>query len=118
MPANWDPNQHIDSETGRIEWPTGPMTDIDPDYEPRWVEAWVVQGGGIGPGQVWAGPSQSSAQSSWTGFQSGRWTAPEAGWRNGRFAPGPAVGISLLALRDDDGHYQYDWWFDVVTLRD
>jgi hypothetical protein len=116
MPANWDTYQNL-STTNRVEWPTGPMTGLNQGSAPRWVEAWVVQGGGMGPGNTWTGPSQGTTQSSWSGWVANRWTAAEPGWINGSFQPGPALGISLLALRNSTaGSYEYDWWFDVVVL--
>ena len=117
MPANWDPTQYINPGNGRIEWPTGPITGVDPGFEPIWVEAWAVQGGGLSPDQILTGPSESTSQSSWSGWVPGRWTAAEPGWKNGQFHPGPAMGISLLALRNGAGGYKYEWWFEVVALQ-
>jgi hypothetical protein len=123
MPANWDLYQSVYS--GRVEWPTGPMT-LTPDFAPRWVEAWVVQGGGMGPGQDLPGPSQCTFQSSpWSdwGLGSTRWTADAPRWINGNgsFQTGAgldaALGISLLASRHTvTGDYEFNWWFDVIIL--
>jgi hypothetical protein len=117
MPANWDPIQTLNG--GRVEWPTGPMT-LSPGFSPRWVEAWVVQGGLMGPGDTWTGPSQSTGQSSpWSGWGPGstQWTADAPGWINGNgsFQAGAAIGISVLASRNA-GTYEYHWWFEVVAL--
>ena len=112
MPANWDPYQNINS--GRVEWPTGPMT-LNPGFDPKWVDAWVVQGGGMGPGDTWTGPCQSTTQSS--GWMPGTWTADALKWINGSFQAGPAIGVSILASRNSTaGTYEYHWWFDVVVL--
>jgi hypothetical protein len=118
MPANWDLNQHL-SAAGRVEWPTGPITDVDENVDqPKWVQAWVVQGGaGEGPGTILGGPSQSAGQSDWSGFKPGYWTAAEPGWINGQFTPGLAVGISLLALRQAGGTCKHEWWFELVNLQ-
>jgi len=123
MPGNWDLTQHVNPANGRIEWPTGPITDVAPGFNPTWVEAWVVQGGGLLDNEVWTGSSQSSRQSPWTGFAPDRWTATEPGWRQGQFQPGTAsvpafaLGIALLALRNNAGAYEYEWWHEVVFLR-
>ncbi|OWV98650.1 hypothetical protein ATY81_26865 [Rhizobium sp. R72] len=118
MPANWYLTQHLNPNNGRIEWPGGPITGVDPGYDPKWVEAWAVQGGGLSATQIWMGPSQSTTQSSWSGFTPGSWAAAEPGWKNGNFQPGLAMGISLLALRNNaTGTYEYEWWFEVVMLQ-
>lgn len=119
MAANWDPFQNLNS--GRVEWPTGPMT-VSSGFGPKWVEAWVVQGGLMGPGDTWTGPSQSTGHSSpWSGWGAGstQWTADTPGWASGTFQPGPAVGIALLASRSTATPYtyEYEWWFDVVVLQ-
>ncbi|HWY82604.1 MAG TPA: hypothetical protein VNY10_11865 [Roseiarcus sp.] len=89
---------------------------VDPGYAPTWVQAWVVQGAGMGAGITSTGPSQNAAESSWSGWAPGRWTAAEPGWINGSFNPGPALGIALVALRSATGT-EFDWWFDVVNLQ-
>src|SRR4051812_35819886 len=91
MPANWAPFQKISN--GRVEWPTGPMTGLDADSYPPWVEAWVVQGAHTSRNHIWVGSSQSTIQSSWSGFVMGQWTATEPGWKSGSFQAGPALGI-------------------------
>jgi hypothetical protein len=96
MPANWDYYQTLNS--GRIEWPKGDMT-LSAGFTARWVEAWAVQGGGMGAGLDY------------------RWTADSPGWIAGSFQAGPAVGIALLASRNSAGVYQYNWWFGVVVLQ-
>jgi hypothetical protein len=124
MPGNWDLIQHVNPANGRIEWPTGPIADVHPGFNPRWVEAWVVQGEGLLEDHFWTGPSQSSRQSPWSGFAPDRWTATEPGWTQGQFqagtasAPEFAVGIALLALRNNAaGTYEYEWWHEIVLLR-
>lgn len=117
MPANWAPLQKLSN--GRVEWPTGPMTGLHPNFEPTWVEAWVVQSTtGANPAdKILTGPSQSTAQSSWTGFTPNQWTAAEPGWKSGVFYAGPALGISLLAMRNKTtGDHEFDWWFQPITL--
>lgn len=116
MPANWAPLQKL--LNGRVEWPTGPMTGLHANFEPTWVEAWVVQGTGTNQADmIWSGPSQSTAQSSWTGFVSGQWTAAEPGWKSGTLYAGPALGITLLAMRNKvTGDHEFDWWFDPIIL--
>jgi hypothetical protein len=126
MPANWASHQKLFN--GRVEWPTGPMTGLHQGFAPKWVEAWVVQGTGwtdvpaadasvADPTQdvIWQGPSQSTAQSSWSGFVPNQWTAAEPGWRSGNFSAGPALGITLLAMRSN-GAVEFDWWVDGITL--
>jgi hypothetical protein len=116
MPANWDIYQNLNS--GRVEWPTGPMT-LSPGFAARWVEAWVVQGGGMGAGFDLPGPSQSTAHGSgWSAFMPNQWTADAPRWITGSFQAGPAMGISLLASRNSAlGTYEFNWWFDVVVLQ-
>jgi len=122
MPANWFYGQHV--VNGRVEWPIGPITGVTGTFKPTWVDAWVVQGGGPDQSdQILAGPSQSTSQSSWSGFEpidaqgNGYWLASERGWKSGRFQAGTAaVGISLLALRDNAGNVEYDWWFQAIIL--
>ena len=91
---------------------------VSPGFTARWVEAWAVQGGGMGAGLDLPGPSQSSHHGSgWSAFMPNRWTADAPGWINGSFQAGPAVGIALLASRDGQGAYEYNWWFGVVILQ-
>jgi hypothetical protein len=133
MPGRWNPIQHVNPANGQIEWPTGPIDDVDAGFSPRYVDAWVVQGGPATGGKVFVtGPSQSNRQSS--GFvlpaggspgTPGKWEAKDNGWRQGQFqagtasAPKFATGIALMALRKTAGGvntYEYEWWFEVVTL--
>jgi hypothetical protein len=111
MPRNWDQYQNINFVTQQVEWPRGPMTfeDLDPDLEPVWVEAWVLQGT--------TNASQRTAQ--WTGWAQGIWTADgiPPGWKIGNFQTGPAKGIALLAMRNPQtGAVDYDWWVDPIVL--
>jgi len=123
--GKWYLTQHV-SANGRIEWPEGPIDPPDPGFSPVWVEAWVVQGGGMIDGHVWTGTSQSSKQSLWSGFTPGEWTAAEPGWIQGQFTPGTvanpqfAIGIALLALQNNAGPapaYEYEWWYEIVFLQ-
>ena len=117
MPGNWDTYQHLNN--GRVEWPTGPLTDVDFGAErPTWLQAWVVQGGPPQDGTtIYQGPSQNTTQSSWFGWVPGRWTAAEPGWVSGNLQPGAAVGIALLALYNTNtGTYEYEWWHDAIVL--
>jgi hypothetical protein len=119
--GNWDHYQHLNPNNGRVEWPTGPTGTLDPGYEPGWVDAWVVQGDilpGIPlPGVYLPGPSQSSRGSGPGAFASNQWTAATPGWKNGNLAPGPALGIALIAMYNENGGYEFDWWFKTVILR-
>ena len=76
MPANWDHYQQTNN--GRVEWPQGDITNIPPgNFVPRWVEAWVVQGGGMGAGSFSPGPTQSTSHSPhWSG-----WAQPYDRWK-------------------------------------
>jgi hypothetical protein len=116
MPANWDPQQHLN--TGRVEWPTGPIRNTPGNYRPWWVEAWVVQGGTMEEETFQPGPTQRTSHGPhWSGWgQYYRWNADMAGWVNGAFQTGPALGISLLALRDPAGNCLYEWWYDYIVL--
>lgn len=117
MPAgNWDFYQPLSN--GKVEWPTGTTGTLDAGYEPAWVQAWVVQGGGQVAGIYNPGPTQSSTQSSWSGWAPpGRWTAGEPGWVNGPLQPGPAAGIALMALYDRNSDtYEYEWWVSPIEL--
>ncbi|CAM5767931.1 hypothetical protein LMIY3S_02329 [Labrys miyagiensis] len=110
MPGNWNPYQNINFSTAHVEWPTGPLK-LDPNWRPVWVEAWVVQ--------TASGATQRTAQ--WTGWPNNFavWTADgiPPGWINGKFQPGPALGIALLASHNDvTGEDDSYWWLDVVTL--
>jgi hypothetical protein len=113
MPGNWDPTQHL-TNAGQVEWPTGPYAIGA--FNPRWVDAWVVQD----PGDIpWPhldlpGPSQSAHG---TAFGAGKWKANTLGWRNGDLKHGPALGIALMAMRDAAGNDEFDWWLDIVNLR-
>jgi hypothetical protein len=116
--GNWDFYQPLSN--GKVEWPTGPTGTLDPGYEPRWVQAWVVQGGTMGAGNFNPGPSQSSSESSWSGWAPpGRWTASEPGWVNGPLQPGPATGIAVIALYNRNTNpptHEYEWWYDAIWL--
>jgi hypothetical protein len=103
---------------GKVEWPTGPTGNPGPGYEPRWVQAWVVQGGTRSSGIFNLGPSQSSSESSWSGWApAGTWIASEPGWVNGPLQPGPATGIALMALYNKNTNlYEYEWWYDAIWL--
>jgi hypothetical protein len=118
MPGgNWDQFQPLNN--GKVEWPAGPMTGIDESVDhPKWVHAWVVQGGpDTASTTIFAGASQSSAQSSWSGWIPDRWNAAEPGWVNGSFNQGSAVGIALLALYNKNTDtYKYEWWVDDIVL--
>jgi hypothetical protein len=116
MPGgNWDFYQHLNHN--RVEWPTGPTGNLDPNFDPMWVQAWVVQGGTMGDGNFNPGPSQSTGQSSWSGFTPGYWTAAEPGWVNGPLQPGPATGIAVMALYNKNTNsYEYEWWYDAIWL--
>jgi len=119
MPANWDRYQRINNYNGRIEWPTGPINGVQPGFDPKWVQAWAVQGQ-MAAGTIWTGPSQSTNQSYWSGLGAGavRWTATEPGWVAGQFQPGPALGIALLTLENrNTGAYQYEWWYERIFLQ-
>jgi hypothetical protein len=117
--SNWAPVQHLNG--GRVEWPTGPITDLGPNSEPRWIDAWVVQGGGQGAGQFFPGACQSSRHTPfWSGWGNppfNRWIADEPGWLSGSFNRGAAIGIALLATTNTVNRtHDYDWWFEVVAL--
>jgi hypothetical protein len=112
---------------GKVEWPSGSTGDLAAGYAPAWVQAWVVQGGdddgdGNGDGMSYPalGPSQSSNQSSWSGWApAGQWTAAEPGWVNGPLQPGAATGIALMALYNRNAtppSYEYQWWVSAITL--
>jgi hypothetical protein len=114
MPGNWDPIQHL-TAAGQVDWPKGPY-HIGA-FNPRWVDAWVVQDLGVPipwPHLDLPGPSQSAHGSA---FAAGKWTADTLGWRNGNLASGPALGIALMAMRDAAGHDEFDWWLDIVNLQ-
>ena len=119
MAANWDYFQNIEFGSSNVEWPTGPMT-LTPGFEPRWVEAWVVQSSTGDPDVIsGAGASQSTSQrSGWVPDYSS-WTADgiPPGWANGSFQPGPALGIALLASRNSTTlAYEFDFWVDLIEL--
>jgi hypothetical protein len=114
--GNWYFYQPLNN--GKVEWPTGPTGTLDPGYDLKWVQAWVVQGGDMGAGKFNPGPSQSSSESSWSGWApAGSWIASEPGWVNGPLQPGPATGIALMALHDENTNsYEYDWWISPIQL--
>jgi hypothetical protein len=128
MPGNWHLTQLVNN--GRIEWPSGPINSLTGGFTPRWVEAWVVQGGPPTEGEVfYTGPSQCGRQSLWSGFllpagaTPGEWIAKEPGWRQGQFprstvsTPQFAIGIALMATRDNTPAYEYEWWVEIVYLQ-
>ena len=120
MPGNWDTFQQL--KDGRVEWPTGDTDMVAMvGFAPLRVEAWAVQGGTMGAGESWEGPSQST---SWEGSSSkpgspDRWTADTQGWIQGSFQEGPAVGIAFVASRStaEPDTFKFNWWFDVIVLR-
>jgi hypothetical protein len=118
MPGNWDPTQHL-SGANQVEWPTGPY-NIGA-FDATWVDAWVVQDPGVlvpWPHLDLPGPSQSAHGSKAAGsFAGNQWTAGNAGWLSGKLEEGPALGIALMAMRDAAGHYEFDWWLDLVNLK-
>src|SRR5215510_10087710 len=83
MPGRWNPIQHVNN--GRVEFPSGPIDSLDAGFDPRYLDAWVVQGGPTTQGQVFVtGPSQSNRQSSGfvlpAGGSPGKWNATVNGW--------------------------------------
>jgi hypothetical protein len=109
MPGNWDPNQNLNTNTHQVEWPMGPRTSSSSTEAPTWLEAWVVQSS--------TGASQRTFQRVFG--VPGRWTADgiPPGWINGRFQPGPALGIALLASHDSATNADtFFWWLDVIEL--
>ena len=121
MAANWNYYQNVEYGSEHVEWPTGPMT-LTPGFEPRWVEAWVVQSSTGDPNVIsGAGASQSTSQrSGWVPGNSS-WTADgiPPGWANGSFEPGPALGIALLASRKGVSapyDFEFDYWVDIIEL--
>jgi hypothetical protein len=125
MAANWDSMQTLNN--GRVEWPTGPITGLNPSEEPRWVEAWVVQAdaGAVFPfeGIKYVGSSQSSGHTPhWSGWGAGpytMWKADDPGWAYGNFTSGFALGIALLAYRDtatNPNTTEFEWWYEIVWL--
>jgi hypothetical protein len=124
MPAgNWDFHQTLNPNTGRVEWPTGPLTLAGTETA-TWLEAWVVQsstGGvvhGVGPGVSHAGASQRTVQKVFA--VPGYWTAVgiPPGWIQGSFQAGPALGIALVASRDNSTNTDaFFWWLDVIDLQ-
>jgi len=102
MPGNWDQIQYINATTGRVEWPTGPVTV---DGTPKFLEAWVLQRS--------TGASQRTVQ---TVFDvPGRWTAGAGASLQGRFQEGSALGIALVASQDGATNEFY-WWIDELDL--
>jgi len=138
MPGRWYNTQQV-SANGRVEWPSGPIDfPLPAGFIPTWLDAWVIQGGPPDPAEVFvAGPSQSTTQSNlWSPFvlpaggNPGEWKATQPGWRQGQFTantaanpspPNPpqfAIGIALMALRNNAGTaYQYELWVDIVHLK-
>jgi hypothetical protein len=131
MPGgNWYQYQHLNN--GKVEWPTRTTGDLDQGFEPQWVQAWVVQGGDddgagdddAGTSYPGPGPSQSSSESSWSGWEPPhQWTASEPGWANGTFQAGAATGIALMALYNRNTSpptYEYQWWVksDLILYED
>jgi hypothetical protein len=115
MPKNWDPIQVINHNTGRVEWPQGPLTNDEGKtfqelgWTPKWVEAWVVQDG--------TGASQATRQVPNGGWAPGRWSTVgiPPGWIDGRFQPGVALGIALVAYNNGTADV-FDWWTTPVLL--
>ncbi len=119
MPGgNWDYYQNINYGTSRVEWPQGPM-ELDKGFEPRWVEAWVVQSSTGVVATSGTGASQRTSQTA--GWQPGytHWTADgiPPGWVNGSFQPGLALGIGLIASHNNaTGTDDFDYWVRIVEL--
>ena len=119
MPGNWKSTQQLNADTGRVEWPTGPTGVVSDGFEPMFVQAWVVQGGTMvekedresGPGATQTSQTSDFAQDRST------WRASELGLTTGRFQPGTAKGIALMALYNEDTNvYKYEWWYQEITL--
>lgn len=117
MPANWYLTQHLNPTNGRIEWPAGPITGLDPGYEPKWVEAWAVQGRLERDADL-DGPQPEHLPESLVRFCTGLLDCGRTQVEKRKLPAGLAMGISLLALRHNTlGTYEYEWWFEVVMLQ-
>jgi hypothetical protein len=114
MGRNWDEGQTINPVSKAVEWPQGPLTDDNGTsfsqlgWTPTVVEAWVAQ--------ETTGASQKTAQ--WSGWIPGRWNTVgiPPGWREGNFQEGVAMGIAIVAYKDQNGVKRQDWWFDAIYL--
>jgi len=109
MPAgNWNYKQKLNTTTGRVEWPTGPLV-LSGSEKPTWLDAWITQRSTGASQKTHATNFTSTTQWAADGWDSSPWT-------EGKFKPGPAVGIALVATRDAQGNSAYFWWVDEILL--
>jgi hypothetical protein len=110
MPRNWDPSQNLSN--GRVEWPQGPLTDDNntpvptATWTPKYLDAWVVQDS--------TGASQATRQ--YGNWVLGRWKADQNPWKNGNFQRGLALGIALVAYKENTAD-EAEWWVRAINLR-
>jgi hypothetical protein len=108
MPAGrWTYQQNVNTQTGRVEWPTGPLNLIGGE-QATWLEAWVMQRSTGASQRTFVTAFNNPNQWIADGFQNG-------GWKQGTFAQGPAIGIALVSTRNGNVSDSY-WWADEILL--
>jgi hypothetical protein len=112
MPAgNFNPTLQINTTTGFVEWPAGPLIPADGESMVR-VEVWVMQ--------KTTRAIQMTYQTSFPGFPN-TWTANQKWypnqqyWNNGLFKPGAALGTAV-AIATRNNVQSYYWWSEEVEL--
>jgi hypothetical protein len=119
MPAgNWDLRQKINSATGFVEWPTGPLVPAPGEIIVR-VEAWVMQQktGAVQMTYQTAFPTPGNPPNPWIWIANKPWYPSQNNWTGGRFKPGPALGTAIAIATDVSGTAQtYYWWSQEVEL--
>ncbi len=116
MPAgNFNPRLPINTSTGFVEWPAGPLLPADGESILR-VEVWVMQ--------KTTGAIQMTFQTNFTPNPRA-WTAdkvwhpkPQSGnpyWSGGLFTRGPALGTAV-AIATKNNAQSYYWWSEEVEL--
>ena len=93
---------------GGIRWPQGPLS-LDPNENPIWVEAWVVQDQ--------TGAAQSFVGLTFPGMN--RWVTNINKYHRGVFQPGPALGTALVwgNIAVGAGYPTQFLWKDEIQLR-
>ncbi len=112
MPAgNWDSTLVINSQTGFVEWPAGPLTvDSDGDEMMVWIQAWLTQEA-TGAVQITYQETFPPDPSNWVAAEV---QFPES-WIGGLFQPGAALGTAV-AVSVKDGVQSFYYWTQEVEL--
>ena len=94
--------------------PTGPLS-VPQDETITKLYAWVLQEKPDGTGAMCAASQEAEGFVGLAGQSI--WTAKARPIHEGRFDPGPAVGVAVLISRHHvDGEPRVFWWWDNIAL--